>query len=271
MADIASRPTFQAEQIDDIALGQLVDHLDAVDEIPKRQQFRKWAFHALQVRAGERALDIGSGTGSETRVLAEAVTASGRAIGLDPNPGMAAVSRQRAEATNSTARFVVGDAHSLPFSDESFDIVRSETVFQHLADPSRAVTEVARVLKPGGRAMIIDSDWGTAIMHLGDSDMLQRITEEILSHSSNPYSGRLLPGQLGAAGLIVQNIETETMTQDPRSNRDPFVETLLAWGVTTRAITAVERSEVLEQLHSLARGGDFHMSVTSFAFLVQKP
>ncbi|MEV0947246.1 methyltransferase domain-containing protein [Rhodococcus sp. NPDC049939] len=271
MADTPLRPSFRAHEIDHDALGQLVEHLDAVAEIPRIQRLRNWAHAALQVRAGKRALDIGSGTGSETQVLAEAVTASGHAIGLDPNPGLVTLAGERAGKANSTARFIVGDIYSLPFPDESLDIVRCETVFQHLYHPNSAAKEVARVMKPGGRAMIIDLDWGTAIMRLGDSNMLQRIIEEILSHSANPYSARLLPGQLGAAGLVIQDIEAQTLIQDPRNDSDPFVATLLAWGVTRRVITAIERSRLLEKLNSLARTGDFHMSMTYFAYLANKP
>nr|WP_256974234.1 class I SAM-dependent methyltransferase [Rhodococcus sp. NCIMB 12038] len=237
---------------------------------PGIRRLREWSFAALHVQPGESALDIGSGTGSETRALAAAVTASGRAIGLDPNPGMALLARERTEEDGSTAQFVIGDAYSLPFPDNRLDVVRSERVFQHLSEPDRAVAEVVRVLRPGGRGVIVDSDWGTAIMHPGDPLVLQKIMDVMLAHTANPHSGRLLPGQLTAAGLVVEDVGSEALIQDPADVTGPLVQMMTA-AAAEGAITETQRDDLLDQLNAAARSGDFHVSVTMFAYLVRKP
>jgi hypothetical protein len=144
-------------------------------------------------------------------------------------------------------------------------------VFQHLSEPDRAAAEVARVLRPGGRGVIVDSDWGTAIMHPGDPLILQKILDVMLSHTANPHSGRLLPGQLTSAGLVVEDIGTEALIQDPGDVTGPLVQMMTAAAIAEGAITDVQSVELLDQLNAAARSGDFHMSVTMFAYLVRKP
>ncbi|BAH52342.1 class I SAM-dependent methyltransferase [Rhodococcus opacus] len=271
MSDPTAPLSFRADEIDRAALDQLAAVLDLQAARPGIRRLREWSHAALHVQPGESALDLGSGTGSETRALAEAVTASGRAIGLDPNPGMTFLAQERAAAEGSTAQFVIGDAYSLPFPDQRLDVVRSERVFQHLSEPDRAVAEVVRVLRPGGRGVIVDSDWGTAIMHPGDPLVLQKIMDVMLAHTANPHSGRLLPGQLTAAGLTIEDVGTEALIQDPDDATGPLVQMMAVAAVAEGAITEAERVALLEQLNAAARSGDFHMSVTMFAYLVRKP
>ncbi|AII06931.1 class I SAM-dependent methyltransferase [Rhodococcus opacus] len=271
MSDPTAPLSFRADEIDRAALDQLAAVLDLQAARPGIRRLREWSLAALQVQPGESALDIGSGTGSETRALAAAVTPSGRAIGLDPNPGMALLARERTEEEGSTAQFVIGDDYSLPFPDDRLDVVRCERVFQHLSEPDRAAAEVARVLRPGGRGVIVDSDWGTAIMHPGDPLVLQKIMDVMLSHTANPHSGRLLPGQLTSAGLVVEDIGTEALIQDPGDVTGPLVQMMTAAAIAEGAITDVQSAELLDQLNAAARRGDFHMSVTMFAYLVRQP
>ena len=135
----------------------------------------------------------------------------------------------------------------------------------------RAAAEVARVLRRGGRAVIVDSDWGTAIVHPGEPEMLHRIMGVMLSHTANPHSGRRLPGQLTAAGLVVEDIGTEALIQDPDDATGTLAQMMTVDAVAEGAITEAERVELLERLTAAARIGDFHMSVTMFAYLVRKP
>ena len=80
---------------------------------------------------------------------------------------------------------------------------RCERVYQHLEDPEGAARELARVLAPGGRAVVVDSDWGTSVQSMGDPDVVRRLNTFAWGLMANPFSGRLLRGQLHRAGLAV--------------------------------------------------------------------
>jgi SAM-dependent methyltransferase len=103
------------------------------------------------VTSGQRALDVGCGTGAVSVTLSEAVGASGSVEGIDLAPGMLARAQERG-LPNAT--FQVADATTLPFEDESFDVGVSQHAIQFVPDWRAAVGELHRTLRPGGRVGI---------------------------------------------------------------------------------------------------------------------
>lgn len=113
--------------------------------------FLPWAedlVERLDVRAGERALDVACGTGAVARVLSGRLGPEGEVVGIDQNPLMLEVARSLG-LRNLTLR--EGDAIELPFDDEDFDLVVCQQGLQFVATPESAVAEMRRVLRPGGR------------------------------------------------------------------------------------------------------------------------
>jgi ArsR family transcriptional regulator len=109
---------------------------------------------AIGNRQFESLLDLGTGTGRLLELLAPLYN---RAIGVDASPAMLAVARanlDRAGVTNAQVR--LGDINNLPFARNSFDVVTVHQVLHYLDDPERAIAEAARVLRPGGRLLVVD-------------------------------------------------------------------------------------------------------------------
>ena len=165
--------------------------------------FAPWSDHLMRsanVQPGEHVLDVACGTGIVARHLAPRVGAQGRVIGLDLNPDMLRVAGAAAEREGLTIEWRTGPAEQLPFPDGSFDLVVCQFGLMFFTNRPKALTEMQRVLRAGGRVVV--SVWQGLDRHpfyqrlhevsrhhlgkssvqtvfsLGDSDELRRLLTE---------------------------------------------------------------------------------------------
>ena len=107
-----------------------------------------------------RILDLGCGTGSLAVLLAEA---GHRVHGLDASPAMLAAARAKGAAAGVTVGLVLGDAADPPFAPASADVVLCRHVLWALDDQAAVVQRWARLLRPGGRLVLVEGDWATGV------------------------------------------------------------------------------------------------------------
>ncbi len=156
---------------------------------------RQRSVAAMALQAGQRALDVGSGTGVGTLALADVVGASGLVRGVDYDVTMIIEAERRAvlDGVDAWVSFHQVNAAALPWSDGYFDASRSDRVLQHMLDPTRAFEELVRVTRNGGRVVVIDGDWATLTIDSGDPESDDRLAyfQETL-RASSARSGQCL-------------------------------------------------------------------------------
>lgn len=154
------------------------------------RQRQREALGALSLRADDRFLDVGCGTGAAVRLAAGVVE---RSVGVDSSPAM--IERARALAARlPAAEFLVGDSEQLPFEAASFTALLCSSSFHHYPAPGRALAEMARVLVPGGRLVIAEPSADLSAVRLADR-LLRRLDR---GHVRLYRSGELLELLRGA-------------------------------------------------------------------------
>lgn len=179
----------------------VLDALTAMGRHPEIQRVRRVAFDSLGPRPGQRLLDAGSGSGDVARMLAGMVGGSGEVLALDYSASLTATAIDRHDGSN--VRYLTGDVCALDLPDDCVDGVWCERVLQHVDDADRAIAELARVTRPGGRICLVDTDWGS----LAFDGMPAGLGEVVMAHVRGHFTpkqhdmGRTLRRRLVAAGL----------------------------------------------------------------------
>ncbi len=263
---------FKPESIDDHAVAQMVAILDQQDAMPSIERLRAWALDKAGLRPGESAVDVGSGTGTMTRRMSAAVGAEGRAVGIEPNGMLRGVAEGRAAAEGVGAIFCQGLATEIPLPDASVDLVWCERVLQHVPDAQAAIDEMARVLRPGGRALLLDSDHGSRVNSDIDPEVAHAITVAFMSQLANADAARHIPRQAAAAGLVVDpDIGSSAVIYPQDLLTDfPMLRMAAEHAVLDGTITQEQADEAIRGQSEAARHGWALSTVTVFGFVCRK-
>ena len=272
----AARVSFRHQpgtETDATLLVQRVQVLDVQDRAPGVIRLRQWGLAAAVPAPGDVALDVGCGTGTVARMLADLVGPTGRVTGIEPDEGMRREALRRSTGTSVPIRFVEGLAAALPVADSSVDVVWCERVLQHLEDPQAAVTEVARVLKPGGRAVLLDSDHASWML----ADVAERVEDMVkrtfLAGTPNGRAARGIPRQLLTAGLIMdEDVAGAALVLPQQVQRKvSLVRVVADQLVAEGSLSADEAAAALASIARAAEQGVGLSAVTIYAFVGRRP
>ena len=177
----------------------LVAYLEHYAAVPAIRAAKERSYALLDAGPGDRVLDVGCGPGQDVRALAALVAPGGTATGIDHSRVLVAMAERRAQELGVPGRYVVGDATALPFADAAFDACRADRVLQHIPAPERALAELRRVTRPGGRVVVTEA---TSAVERGGP--LPAVTERLMQRSSAEHRGwvgTFLPVLLRRAGF----------------------------------------------------------------------
>jgi SAM-dependent methyltransferase len=163
----------------------------------------------LQLEGGERILDVGSGLGQFTRAMARAAGPTGKVLGVERSGEQIAQALQYAVEDGETGLIEIrqGDAKQLPLSDqewESYDVVHTRFLLEHLPDPMIVVRQMARAARPGGRVVLADDDHDVLRLSpepAGFRALWSAYMGAFEKLGNDPCVGRRLVSMLTGAGL----------------------------------------------------------------------
>ena len=185
---------------------------DVMNDVMSLGIHRLWKRQTIElsgVRTGMTVLDLAGGTGDLTKAFAKRVGASGKVVLADINESMVRVGRDRLldEGVGAQVEYTIANAEALAFPDNTFDVVTMAFGLRNVTHKDKALAEIARVLKPGGQAMILE---------------FSKVHQPLLSKMYDFYSFNILPKM----GKLIANDEASYQYLAESIRMHPDQETL---------------------------------------------
>ncbi len=158
--------------------------LEILYSTPDVRGQREEALRRLALDPGQVVIDVGCGPGYLSESIADAVSARGRVVGIDVSDDLLEFARRRNQ--RSWLMYCRGDAMALPEPNGSFDVAVSMQVLEYISDADRGMREMFRVLKPGGRALAVATDWDGVVWHSLDPHRMRRMLQAWEAHCTDP-------------------------------------------------------------------------------------
>ena len=245
--------------------------LDEASADESFQAYKHHSFALLELGPGQHVLDVGCGTGEDARTMAQRVAPDGRIVAVDGSQSMIATAQRRAEGCGLPVAFQVADAQQLPFAEDSFDAARADRIFMHLQSPAQALSEMMRVVRPGGRVLVYEVDFETLTVDLPEHLRTRKIVNAWSDGFRNGWLGRHIPALFREVGLHEVRITPATLWL-----RYPVAMQMIGPATVERAcaaglLTPAEGEDWLRQLHERYEAGLLFCTLTGFLVLGRKP
>jgi demethylmenaquinone methyltransferase/2-methoxy-6-polyprenyl-1,4-benzoquinol methylase len=178
--------------------GAIADRYDLMNRVMTLGQdvrWRRYAADRAELRAGDTAIDAATGTGDLAFELARRVVPGGEVVGVDFAAPMLALARRKARGRDLPVRFELGDAMRLPFRDGTFAAATCAFGIRNMDDRPGALREMARVVRPGGRVVILE-------LTPPHNELARRYMDEVI-----PRLGQLIAGAREAYTYLPESVQ----------------------------------------------------------------
>ncbi len=252
---VAAGAPEQRRSYDLDAMDRDAEHRRLAVQVKAAAELERPHLARLHLSPLDTVLDLGCGPGFLSVPLGRRC---GRLVGVDIDPEMVRQASARFRDAGLDAEVVEGSGDDLPFVDGSFDVVVLRFVLQHVPDPAAVVAEAFRVLRPGGRLLVCDTDDGGFMLHPAPPGLDRLLAAAMASQAAlggNRTVGRALPGIVRTAGFQRVRVEVQPATSDDLGFV-PFLDIALGF---KRQIVHPERmsrhdvQQVLEACYALER------------------
>ncbi len=238
------------------------------DMVSQRGEFLR----ALDPRPGERVLDVGSGPGFLAGAIAAAVESRGAVHGIDISEPLLAVARAHC-AHQPWVEFHQADATQLPFPQQSFDAVMSTQVLEYVQDVGLALAEIHRVLRTGGRTVIVDTDWDSIVWYSPNRDRMNRVLSAWEQHAVDSYLPRTMSNKLRHAGFQVDSttiIPVLNTAYDTNTFSNQLIDSIVSFVSGRNGFRRDEAEVWAGEIRQAGKRGEFFFSLNRYLFLARK-
>jgi arsenite methyltransferase len=256
----------------DEKVAQQLSLLFRTDELRK---LRRQYFDLLSLSGGEYVLDVGCGTGANAMALAEHLHGNCTVIGVDASQPMLQIGERILPtfAYADSIRLQTAEAHQLPFPDDDFDAAMIIQVLEYSKEPIRMLQETKRVLKPGGKIFVADTDWDTIVWNSNLKERTRQIVLGWSDHEADGWQGRKILEYMIRAGF--QNVQGRTFTIaassfDEESYSYLMTRIIADYMIRSEKMAASEVEEWIQDLKSKAEAGHFYFSLNRYVFVGYK-
>ena len=252
-----------------------IAHLEKVYSSPQIVDQRRRLRAIISARPGESGLDVGCGVAYLACELANEVVPGGRITAIDvSSEGVDASKVRVAKAElDGIVDVRLGNASDLEFPDETFDFVVGAQVYSYVPNIARAIREAARVLRKGGRLVVLESDWDMCIWASNDSSLTRRV---IAARGAVQFAHAHLPRQLHslvrAAGLALNDAQSFSIVET-RYDPDSFSAGIIPStkdAALKHGISLEEVGRWVADLESRTSEGEWFFCLNRFVFTATK-
>jgi ubiquinone/menaquinone biosynthesis C-methylase UbiE len=241
------------------------ERLDAYDEMFRWRPEMDALIAPAEIAAGQSVLDYGCGPGWLAIELARRVGPSGRVHAADVNQDF--LSRATAHVATEGMRERVTFHHirgeSIPLADRGLDRVVTKNVLEYVTDLHATLVEMRRVLKPGGRLHVVDSDWGMLAVEPFGAEAIGELFAAASIAYRTPLIGRKLHGAMRASGFVDVKVQI-LASPDTRGHFSPIVSNMASYARTSGRMDAAKIDRLLDALKRSLQDGTYLLVLPQF-------
>jgi ubiquinone/menaquinone biosynthesis C-methylase UbiE len=231
-----------------------VQFLELADQLPSIVKHRERMLELCPVVEKSIVLDVGCGIGTETARIADRAGRLGKVHGIDSSEVMIREAQSRTKDSGLSLNFQACDAQALPFEDSSFHLCRADKVLLYIEDPAQAISEMARVTRPGGQVVVFDFDYSASFIDSDRVEITRQIEKLLRDSTRQPAIARELPHLMRQAKLRIEAIEPITLTPTVAMARRIYAEAV-ATGISTGLFTAADAETWWQEQDAMERDG----------------